>query len=320
MEKVQFLERILGSGTKANRDYYQFHCPFCNHPKRKLGVSLDTGKWKCWVCPSKGLTVYNLLYKLGQSKQQIELSHQLWPYQNKVQITPTNIVKTPQLPLEYKHIWKQHSNNNLRLKALDYLLSERGLTYADVMKHLVGFCDSGSYNNMVIFPSYQSDNLQLNYYSARTFTNSFYKFKDPVDLPKTVILDDWLINWNEPVILTESRLDAIAIKRNAIPLNGKGICNNLRLKILESNTNKLIYALDGDALDDAKLNSEYFLKNGIEIYITEFPENEDPNSLGFDLVWEYIDSAKQFTMDDLFKFKITKRLKSPYNNTLNLEL
>jgi len=51
MDKLQLLESVLGHGDKTNRDYYQFYCPFCSHRKKKLGISLGTGKWKCWVCP-----------------------------------------------------------------------------------------------------------------------------------------------------------------------------------------------------------------------------------------------------------------------------
>ena len=47
------------------------------------------------------------------------------------------------------------------------------------------------------------------------------------------------INWNLPIILCEGAFDAMAIKRNAIPLFGKKISTTLMKKIIESNVEKI---------------------------------------------------------------------------------
>jgi hypothetical protein len=66
--------------------------------------------------------------------------------------------------------------------------------------------------------------------------------------------------------------------------------------------------LDGDALKDAKNNAEYFIKHGVKVRIAELPEDQDPNSLGFEKVWEFIDNAQPFTESDIFNFKILNKL------------
>ena len=54
-----------------------------------------------------------------------------------------------------------------------------------------------------------------------------------------------------PIILCEGLFDAMAIKRNAIPLLGKNIQSNLMKKIVTSVVNKIYIALDRDAIKQA---------------------------------------------------------------------
>ena len=52
-----------------------------------------------------------------------------------------------------------------------------------------------------------------------------------------------------PIILCEGLFDALAIKRNAIPLLGKNIQNNLMKKIVTSVVDKIYIALGIISLD-----------------------------------------------------------------------
>lgn len=303
MEKLQLLETALGESTKANRDYYQFHCPFCNHPKKKLGVSLGTGDWKCWVCPAKGSKISSLFYKLRSEPSTIAKVKQLW-------VEKTNTTKNEpvslHLPKEFLPL-SERTGSFFYQKAKSYL-SGRNVTEQDIVKHRLGYCEKGSFSDMVVFP-YYSEGGTLVHFAGRTFFDKQYKFKEPLNVDKNIVGDENLINWQEPVILVESKLDAIAVRRNAVPLNGKYIPIKLKQKILEEGTSKIIFCLDGDALNDAMRNSEYFINNGIEVQTVELPMNEDPNSLGFEKVWEYIYRSVPVTNNDIFKFKILTKLK-----------
>ena len=155
MEKLQLLESVLGKSTKANRDYVQFHCPFCNHYKPKLGISLNTGRWKCWVCPSKGNSISNLFKKLRQPNQAVSTAKQLWVEKNTVDVHVSTLVS---LPKEFKPLWV-NSQDFFYNKALKYLQS-RGLTINDIKRYRIGYCTSGKYEDMIIFPSYDCNNKQ----------------------------------------------------------------------------------------------------------------------------------------------------------------
>lgn len=303
MEKLQLLESVLGKGSKTNRDYYQFNCPFHqgkNGPK--LGISLGTGGWKCWVCPTKGNSVSSLFYKLKQSKDKIVLARELWHDKQVFKIEPKSTIE---LPPEFKPLWID-SGSFFNEKAIGFL-ETRNVTELDIIKHKIGYCETGKYANMIIFPSY-SDNNQLVFWSGRTFNElSPFKFSIPPDIDKNIIFDENLVNWSEPVIIVESKLDAIAVKRNVTYLTGKRVCEKLKNKIIENGT-PIIFCLDGDAQNDIIEQSEYFIQNGIDVKKVQLPENEDPSSLGYKKVWEFINKAEPITESEIFKFKMLKRL------------
>jgi len=81
--------------------------------------------------------------------------------------------------------------------------------------------------------------------------------------------------------LCEGPFDAIAIKRNAIPLLGKNIQQNLMKKIVTSAVEKIYIALDLDAMKQALKFAEYFMNEGKEVYLVNL-EGKDPSEMGFE--------------------------------------
>jgi DNA primase len=314
-EKLILLESVLAQGHKTNRDYYQFHCPFCNHHKPKLGVSLGSGKWKCWVCGVNGGRVTVLLNKLAAPKTTLAKAKSLFvetsqPYKQ--------VHSTLTLPPEFKPLWKQ-GTGIFHNKAKNYLRG-RGVTDLDFYKYKIGYCEHGKYRDMVVFPFYDLSG-SLIYFTARSYLkNPTISFLVPTAVEKDHVYDEGLVDWSEPITLVESRLDAIVVRRNAIPLNGKQISRSLFNKILEENVSVIYLCLDGDAVKEIMKYSKWFLEHGIEVYITEFPLDEeatklagrdvyhDPTSLGHERVWEYIKTAKKMTETESLKFNLLQRL------------
>ncbi len=67
----QLLESILGrsrpvKGARGDNSAV-FHCPSCNHHKKKLTFNLITQQFQCWVCNFKGNRAYQLLKKAKAS-------------------------------------------------------------------------------------------------------------------------------------------------------------------------------------------------------------------------------------------------------------
>jgi hypothetical protein len=165
------------------------------------------------------------------------------------------------LPSEFKPALELSNSitNPLERNAISYL-KQRGITKKHIIKYNIGFCPKGLYGGRIIVPSYDNRN-QLNYFIARSiFTEEKQKYKNP-PVSKDVIVFSNQIDWKQPITLCEGVFDAIALKRNSIPLLGKFVQKTLMGAI--KNTNPDVYiCLDSDAQEDAMV-----LYNKIKPYV-----------------------------------------------------
>ena len=180
-------------------------------------------------------------------------------------------------------------------------LTKRGITKGDIIRYGIGYCDGGLYSNRVIIPSYNSDG-ELNYFVGRDFYKGGMKYKNP-PVSKNVIGFDLFINWDEPIVLCEGVFDAIAIKRNAIPLFGKTVPKLLMKKIYEKCTNTIYILLDRDAMKDSIKMIDGFMKNGINVYFVNL-EDDDPSDMGFYKTINLIKDTKLTSFSDLVRMRL----------------
>ena len=179
----------------------------------------------------------------------------------------------------------------------------RGVTDDDIIKYNIGYCDFGRYQNMVIIPSYDKDGT-LNYFTGRSFEQDpFIKYRNP-ECSRDIIPFELFINWDSPLVLCEGPFDAIAIKRNAIPLLGKNIQSNLLKRIVQSTVKKIYIALDTDAIKQALKHCEYLLNQGKEVYLVEL-DGKDPSDLGFSYFTKLIQNTEPIDQYDLMEKKIS---------------
>ncbi len=136
-------------------------------------------------------------------------------------------------------------------------------------------------------------NGSLNYFTARNFDkNSPIKYKNP-DVTRDIIGLEHFINWNVPIILCEGMFDAIAIKRNSIPLLGKTIQKSLMKKLINSTVQKIYIALDKDAIKQALTFCEELLNEGKEVYLVEL-QDKDPSEMGFENFTKLIQTTQPY--------------------------
>jgi len=302
---INLLNRVLNSnGTKLRkRDEYMYWSPFISHHKPKLQINISTGKWHCWVSNVGGRNLFQLLKKVGATKEQFselsELVDDLPRYK------PTeDKSESVRLPKEYKPLWNG-GDSIVKRHALSYLY-RRDITDADILKYDIGYCDSGLYSNRIIIPSYDSDG-KLNFFVGRDFYNGNMKYRNS-PTTKDIIGFDLFINWDEPIILCEGVFDAMAFKRNTIPLFGKTVMNNLMKKIIESRVKTLYLALDKDATTDAVEITEQFMNHGIDVRMMNF-EEKDPSETGFQRLLYLIDRTRKTKFSDLMKVRLNGKTK-----------
>ena len=296
------IENILGKSYKRARENHAFNCPFCNHHKPKLEINFRTNEkgqnpWECWVCETKGRTIRSLLYQLKVPRDQAKEVLRYVPKSSDVEYREIAAI---QLPKEFKTLYNASSTSIIANKIKRYLY-ERGFSDNDFIKYNVGYCTAGEYGGRIIIPSYSESNI-LNYFIARTHEGSYHKYRNP-EISKDIIFFENLINWNQPVVLCEGVFDAIAIKRNAIPILGKTLSNTLIKKVIAS-TNKDIYiALDTDARSKALGISEHLLSLGKRVFLVELTD-KDPSDMGFEQFTKLVQTAKELDLSTLMMHKL----------------
>ena len=296
------IENLLGKSHKRARDNHAFHCPFCNHHKPKLEIKMSTNEqghnpWECWVCQTKGRTIRSLLKQLKTPRDTANEVLKYVPRGSQIEYKQLSIIE---LPKEYQPLYSASSTSVVANLVKKYLY-ERGLTDNDFIKYGVGYATSGEYGGRVIIPSYTSSGT-LNFFVARSYDGNYFKYKNP-EASKDIIFFENLINWNAPIILCEGVFDAIAIRRNAIPILGKSISKELYKKIITSNVRDIYIALDNDAKTRALQIAEQFLNNGKRVVIVEM-EDKDPSEMGFRAFTEYIQSAEELDLSRLMLHKL----------------
>ena len=305
---VNLLNRALNTkGAKLKKlDEYMYWSPFISHHKPKLQINLKTQKWHCWVSNVGGRTLFQLFKKIGASTQHFNELRELIgdSPQYKYKKTTDTKVKVVQLPNEYKPLWNGE-DSIVKRHALSYLY-KRNIDDSDILKYNIGYCDEGLYSNRIIIPSYDSEGT-LNFFVGRDFYSSKMKYRNS-PTTKDIIGFDLFINWDEPIILCEGVFDAMAFKRNAIPLFGKTVMKTLQKKIIESRVKTIYLALDNDAIIDATKISEYFINNGIKVKMMKF-EEKDPSETGFKSLLYLISRTKQTKFSDLMRLKLNGKTK-----------
>ena len=300
---VNLLNRVLKSnGTKLKKfDEYMYWSPFISHHKPKLQINIKTQKWHCWVSNIGGHNLFQLFSKVGASQNEFDELRTILgdsSYSSTL-VRPTTKKETLRLPKEFEPLWNG-GDSIVKRHALNYLY-KRKIDDSDILKYNIGYCDDGPYRNRIIVPSYDSDGI-LNYFIGRHFYGGKFKYRNP-SISKDVVGFELFINWDEPIILCEGVFDAIAFKRNAIPLFGKTVMNKLHKKIIEKQVKTIYLALDNDAIKDAVKMSDNFINSGINVKMMKFKE-KDPSDIGFKDLLSLIEKTDKTKFSDLMKMKL----------------
>jgi len=128
------------------------------------------------------------------------------------------------------------------------------------------------------------------------------KYKNP-PISKNVICFDSQTNWDEPIVLCEGVFDAIAIRRNAIPLLGKFPSKLLVEKIFANGVKDITISLDNDALREALKAADYFRKQGIKVRLMKL-KDKDASEIGYENFYNQLKETKEFDIEDLMITKI----------------
>ena len=302
---VTLVNSVLGTGKQTARGNMAYTCPHCKHHKPKLEINFTENKegnnpWHCWVCDKKGKNIVYLLKAAGASQDKIAEAKTYVK-----DVTYVNNESTTKyflkLPEEYIALKDSDKSDIIARHALAYL-KKRNINKKDILKYNIGYCKEGLYKNMIILPTYDVDG-NINYFTGRSFEKEPYvKYRNP-QVSRDIIPNEYFINWNIPIILCEGPFDAIAIKRNAIPLLGKNIQSSLMKKIVTSLVDKIYIALDRDAIKQALKFCEKLMAEGKEVYLVDM-QDKDPSEMGFENFTRLIQKTVPLTYYNLMEQKL----------------
>lgn len=310
---IHLLDKVLGKGRPTNKGHIAYSCPFCQNPnKKKLEIQPIVDKygetpWHCWVCNAAGKKLPSLFKALNVSRDTMSELYSAMNIQPKYinnvtgENSPSNVEL--RLPKEYIPLYKPSTSIECK-NAMHYLRAKRNITLSEIVKYNIGYCETGEYAKKIIIPSY--DELgRLNYFVGRSYYDEeTFKHKNP-DVSKNIIGFELFINWSLPIVLVEGSFDAMAVRRNAIPLFGKTISESLRKKVIEAKVSKLFICLDKDAQKQALDHAEYFMNNGVEVYFVDLQE-KDPAEIGFVKMCTLIKDTQPLTFSKFIEYKLTK--------------
>ena len=300
---VSLVNSVLGIGKRTSKGNHSYNCPFCNHHKPKLEINFTDNKngdnpWHCWACNKKGRKLRSLFKQIKASPEYFSQLKKLVKSGYEVEEIKSE-EKILELPKEFKNLI---GSKNIISRHASAYLKRRNINEDDILKYNIGYCEYGPYADRIVIPSYNSKGI-LNYFTSRTFKeDTFQTYKNP-DTSRNIIPFEMFINWNLPIILCEGPFDAIAIKRNVIPLLGKNIQSNLMKKLVSSKVKKIYIALDTDAIKQALKFCEELLNEGKEVYLVELP-GKDPSEMGFKEFTKLVQKATPLNQFSLMEKKI----------------
>jgi len=307
---LDLLRSVLGEYKELNGGEFSFKSPFKRHRKKKLQIQLDPkserfGYWNDWITENSGKSLFSLFKKLDVSQKKFDRLSDLVdrPDYNfsggKSEDKEEHGRVT--LPSEFTPLWEKQ--NTPEYKHARKHIANRGLTKYEIIKYQIGYCEAGEYKNRIVVPSFDLDG-RLNYFVARTFFEDFLKYKNPSHPKDDLIGFENLLSWNYPVVITEGAFDAIAVRRNSIPLFGSQLSDGLLRKIVEEKPPEIIIALDSDAKSKALKMAQKLLDFEVDVSIVNFPEETDPSDHGFEKVWSFIEKRDPVNFENLVRFKL----------------
>ena len=300
---INILDDVLGPGTSMKGDEQAHYCPFCHHHKKKLQINIQTQKWHCWVCDSKGKRIQSLLRRLHVDSHKLKKIYEIYGDDYVIYSNNTEDEKVElRLPNEFRSLLEEPKGLNPTFRKVKEYARKRGITQGDIKRYNIGYCDSGHYANRIIIPSYDNDN-RLNYFIARSvYDEEKFKYKNP-PVSKNVIMFENQINWNEPITLVEGVFDAMAVKRNAIPLLGKFVPKILNDTIYKKEVKSINILLDEDAQDQALYYTMQFQNQGITTKNIK-PSDKDAGEMGFSQINSILKNTEETEFGDIISQKL----------------
>tara|TARA_Y100000992_G_scaffold192354_1_gene130677 strand:+ start:1999 stop:2964 length:966 start_codon:yes stop_codon:yes gene_type:complete len=305
-EKIRLIESAFGESLLANSGKnVSVSCPVCSNNsktssrKKKLSVCLEKGIYHCWVCEAKGKNVGSFAFNLGcidaPTRQKISEAFN---------IQVEDIVdqeKAIFLPQDFSLLCLDNTRQAMIAKRY---LGKRGCTPDDLIRYKIGISNEPEYINRIIIPSFSED-MKLNFFLSRSYDEKTIRKYKNCDAQKTkIIFNEYLIDWQKPVVVVEGVFDAIKVQNNVVPILGSWIDENHYIfqKIVKNKT-RIVLGMDPDAISKTMKIAKNLTSFGIDVKICEHAAS-DFGDMSKEEVKYYIENAKKYEISDRITYLI----------------
>jgi DNA primase len=293
----KILNHLKISYTEQKRGDLWFKCTSLSHKDKDASthVCSDTtshnhGIWHCFGCDDSGNIIILVRDWLNISFWEAVLIVESMVHDGVVspvrQITPSAL---PTIPHQYEFYDDQSKWNP---PYLEYLF-DRNILWSQIIKHQIGYCDSGRYSRRIIVPVYLNGILQTwvgrSIVGGKRITSCKNGnpglFGSRHALPRL-----------GPLIVSEGWTDALAIERLGYN-NSTALQTNMIHEVQFEFMKRFEYVIlipDGDPGGDRLIDSVAIYINEQEFHIAELPRGLDPahNNMDPDVLEVAIEESK----------------------------
>ncbi len=280
----QALENLLGKGKEGGGlkpEEVLFPCPFCQHRKPKLAISLNSGKYHCWVCTARGNSyleliknkfgqeAYDSMYKLNEFYGLLKVDETHNKYV--VNDTELQVSESLKLPDNFIEFNSKRAKGDIFCGAYKNYLLNRGITEKDIIELKLGY---DSEDKRVIFPSYDLFN-RLNYHTGRAIYDSVLpKYKHAHITAHGIVFNEYLLDFDDKdIFLVEGTFDYVKVDyvdKNIICTLGSQINYQSYLFKTIMMFNNIYICYDKDAVKKMISIAKEIIKYGKKVFILDW--------------------------------------------------
>ena len=305
MRELNIVSKAFEYGWTSGQESL-FVCPYpdCKSHKKekkyKLSVNFKKNKYHCWVCGKYGKSVPKLLRAFGHHEESSELSeiYSEFVEGDFIDLFQEEITKPLKLPEGYQFILNRPEHPDFKT-AIMYL-EGRGISEEHIYRYKIGFCTHGKFKGRIIFPSFDAKG-NLNYYVARLPFDCKWPYKDCDRNKISAVFNEYLIDWEDPLVLVEGIVDSKNIENCAVMLGSELYKNNLLFTRIVENKPKVLTAFDDDAYEKELKTAMSLMEFGVEVSKVPTKGFKDLGELSKKETEDVLDEVFELTEDFIFQ-------------------
>lgn len=303
---VTYFTKKLGA-YEYRRGWFKADCPECGD--HKFGIHLEQNRTNCFKCEYRPKPI-DLVVKLEKLETRASAYNLLKAlrgaryFEPVVTGTHIEVEKTVvRLPESFKLLTL--GRDKAGRVARNYM-KRRGFDIEELSLQGVGYCSEGDVANHIVIPFYRQG--ELIYWIARRFRYSGPRYHNPpselFQTGKSSIIYniDSLYMFDECMVM-EGALNSLIMGETAVSMQGKSLSAHQLNYLKRAPCPNYTIMLDKEAIHQAIRLALDLIKAGKNVRIVEFPDDRDPNDLGYDKTKELIDSSQWESYPELIKKK-----------------